>query len=475
MPGVDTFATATDLATAYRRGTLDPRHVVEAHLARIDALQPALNAFVLVDGEGARAEAAASAARLAAGEARSPLDGVPVTVKDIVAMRGFAVRSGSTTTSTEVCGDDSPAVARLREAGAVILGKTTTPEFGWKGMTDSALTGVTRSPWNPEHTPGGSSGGAAASLAAGIGTIAHANDGGGSVRIPASYCGLVGVKPTFGRVPHHPLDSPFSLTVATGPIARTVLDAATFLNEICRPDARDPWAAPYDGRDWRIGLDDGVRGLRVAATTTFGGAQVIDAEIEAAWRASLDALADLGAEVVEVGAVIAPLRPRFEAHWKAGFAHILRSIPKERWGECDPGFVALAREGLDVSMTAFGEAMAARASLIAELAAFHETYDVLVMPTMPTLAPRTDTTYHSAAFDRWDHAVPFTVPFNLTGQPAASMPVAVSASGLPIGLQLVAARWREDLVLRAARAVESTMAFSQPHPRLLESLASLGA
>lgn len=330
MPGVDTFTTAADLATVYRRGTLDPRQVTDAHLARIDALQPALNAFVLVDAEGARAAAADAAARWAAGAPRSPLDGVPVTVKDIVAMAGFPVRSGSTVTPTDVCTADAPSVARLREAGAVILGKTTTPEFGWKGMTDSSLTGVTRSPWNPAHTPGGSSGGAAAALAAGIGAVAHANDGGGSVRIPASYCGLVGVKPTFGRVPHHPLDSPFSLTIATGPIARTVLDAATFLNEIARPDTRDPWAAPYDGRDWRSGVDDGVRGLRIAATTTFGGAAVVDAEIESAWRATLDALADRGAEVVEVGAVIAPLRPRFEAHWKAGFAHLLRSIPKER-------------------------------------------------------------------------------------------------------------------------------------------------
>lgn len=470
---MDTFASAAELAAAYRRGIADPREVVDAHLARIDALNPALNAFVVVDADGARASAVASAARWEAGVPASPLDGVPVTVKDIVAMRGFPNRMGSATTSAEPCVDDAPAVARLREAGAVILGKTTTPEFGWKGMTDSPLTGVTRNPWNPAHTPGGSSGGAAAALAAGIGTIAHANDGGGSVRIPASYCGLVGVKPTFGRVPHAPMDSPFSLTVATGPIARTVLDAATFLNEIARPDHRDPWAMPYDGRDWRIGLDDGVRGLRIAATTTFGDAEVVDAEIEDAWRRTLDALEGLGATVVEVGEVVAPLRPRFEAHWKAGFAALLRTIPRERWDECDPGFAALAREGLDVSISAFGDAMAARAALITELAAFHETYDLLVTPTMPTLPPRTDTVYHSAEFDRWAHATPFTVPFNLTGQPAASMPVGVSTSGLPIGVQLVAARFREDLVLRAARAVEVTMAIAQPHARLQASLAAL--
>ncbi len=467
---MDTFATAAELAAAYRRGETTPTEVVDAHLARLADLEPTLNAFVVVDGDGARQAAAAASERWWAGRPLSPLDGVPVTVKDIVNMVGFANRMGSTTTSPDVCTEDAPAVARLREAGAVIVGKTTTSEFGWKGMTDTALCGVTRNPWNTQHTPGGSSGGAGASLAAGIGAIAYGNDGGGSIRIPASYCGLVGVKPTFGRVPHAPMDSPFSLSVAGGPIARTVADAAAFLNEVCRPDNRDPWAAPYDSRDWRVGLNDGVRGLRVAATHQLGGTQVVDDEIVAAWQASIDALADLGARVTVVDQVFDPLRPAFEAHWKAGFAAILRAIPKERWEECDAGFVALAKEGLDVPMSAFGAAMASRADLIARLARFHEDFDVLVTPTMPTTAPHTDVTYHSERFDRWDHAVPFTVPFNLTGQPAASVPAAVSRDNLPIGIQVVAARWREDLVLRTIRALEASLGFTQPHPRLVSAL-----
>lgn len=452
---MDTHLAATELAAMYRRRKLDPCEVVEAHLARIGVLDADLNAFAVVDAEGARAAALSSAQRFSNGSPIGPLDGVPVTIKDIVAMAGFPVGSGSTTSATAPCRDDAPSVARLREAGAVILGRTTTPEFGWKGMTDSPLTGVTRNPWDTRHTPGGSSGGAAASLAAGIGTIAFGTDGGGSIRIPASYCGLVGVKPTFGRVPHHPQDSPFALSVAGGPIARTVHDAATFLNEVCKPDHRDPWAMPYDARDWRIGLDDGVRGLRVAATLTLGGAQIADADIATAWRATLDALADLGAEIIEVDDVFEPLRPQFENHWKAGFAHLLRMVPRDRWSECDPGFLELAREGLDVPMSAFADAMASRARLITLLATFHLTHDVLITPTMPTLAPRADVIYHSPGFDRWDHAVPFTLPFNLTGQPAASMPVALSGTGLPIGMQIVAARFREDLVLRTCRAIES--------------------
>jgi aspartyl-tRNA(Asn)/glutamyl-tRNA(Gln) amidotransferase subunit A len=459
---VDTFLPAANLARAYRSSELTPAAVVDAHLERLAALEPTLNAFRIVDAEGARRAAAEATARWRAGAPRSALDGVPVTIKDIVDMAGFPNRMGSTTTTDTPCSADAPAVARLKEAGAVILGKTTTSEFGWKGMTDTALCGVTRNPWNPEHTPGGSSGGAGASLAAGIGAIAYGNDGGGSIRIPASYCGLVGVKPTFGRVPHAPMDSPFSLSVAGGPIARTVTDAALFLNELCKPDLRDPWAAPYDGRDWRVGLGDGVRGLRVAATHTLGGAELHDDDIVAAWRASLDALADLGARVTVVGEVFDPLRPAFEAHWKAGFAHILRAIPRERWEECDPGFLTLAREGLDVPLSAFGAAMSARASLIGRLAEFHLIFDVLITPTMPTTAPRVDVTYHSEGFDRWDHAVPFTVPFNLTGQPAASFPAALSRDGLPIGVQVVAARWREDLVLRVLRVWEATL---PPLPR----------
>ena len=470
VASIDTFATVVELGRAYRRGDAEPQAVIAAHLDRIDALDPTLNAFVVIDRDGALEAAQRSAARYEAGAPIGPLDGVPVTIKDIVAMAGHPTRSGSTTTSPEPATTDTPSVARLREAGAIMIGKTTTPEFGWKGMTDSPLTGVTRNPWNPAHTPGGSSGGAAASLAAGIGTIAHGSDGGGSIRIPASYCGLVGIKPTFGRVPQHPTDSPFVLSVSNGPIARTVSDAAIFLNEVCRPDTRDPWAIPYDGRDWRVGLDDGVRGLRIAVTTRLGGVDAIDVEVIAAWRSTVDALSDLGAKIVEVTDVFDPLRPEFEAHWKAGFANTLRAVPRDRWQECDPGFLALAREGLDVSLAAFGEAMAARSRLIAGLASFHLDHDVLITPTMPTLPPRTDTVYHSADFDRWQHAVPYTVPFNLTGQPAASMPVAVSESGLPIGIQVIAARFREDLVLRTARVIESAMGFTQPHPLLRSTI-----
>jgi aspartyl-tRNA(Asn)/glutamyl-tRNA(Gln) amidotransferase subunit A len=458
------------LGNAYHRGDTDPVAVTAAHLERIEQVQPQLNSFRLVDADAARLAAAASARRWAAGEPRSPLDGVPVTIKDIVAVAGWPTTSGSAASDHSPAAVDAPPVARLREAGAVLLGMTTTPEFGWKGMTDSPLCGITRNPWDLTRTPGGSSGGAGASLAAGVATIAFGTDGGGSIRIPASYCGLVGLKPSAGRVPQHPDDGLFSSMVSGGPLARSVIDAATVLNELVRPDARDPWSLPADGRDWRAGVEDGVRGLRCAVTVSLGGAAVRDAEIAAAVAATAGRLADLGAQVTEVGTVFDSLRPRFEDHWKAGFAKLLRDLPEEQHGLLDPGLRRLAEEGMAVGIGALYDAQAARTTLAATMRELHDSHDVLVTPTMPTVAPPVTTVYHSPGFDRWDDAVPFTLPFNLTGQPAASVPVAVSASGLPIGVQVVASHHREDLVLRAARAIETVSDFAQPHPLLVAAM-----
>jgi len=288
------FPTVADLLRAYRRGQVTPTAVAEAALARIRSLEPTLNAFQLLDEAGALEAAAAADARWAEGRPLGPLDGVPLTIKDIVATKGWPTLSGSRTVDGNGPWDvDAPSVARLREGGAVILGKTTTPEFGWKGMTDSPLAGTTRNPWDPAHTPGGSSGGAAAALAAGIGAIAHGTDGGGSIRIPANYCGLFGIKPTYGRVPHAPNDRAFATLSCNGPIARTVEDAALMLNVISQPDDRDWRALPPDGRDYRIGLDDGVRGLRLAYAPELGWAEVA-AEVLAATEAAVKSL-DLSA------------------------------------------------------------------------------------------------------------------------------------------------------------------------------------
>src|SRR3954462_12260100 len=265
--------TATELVDAYRKHEVSPVEVTRAVLERIEKLNPVLNAFNLVSKD-AEKEAKASEKRWMAGQQKGLLDGVPVSIKDIILTKGWPTLRGSKTVDAKgPWNDDAPVTARLRENGALLLGKTTTPEFGWKGVTDSPLTGITRNPWNPDKTPGGSSGGAAAALASGMGPLAIGTDGGGSIRIPCSFTGLFGIKPSFGRVPAWPL-SPFGTVAHVGPITRCVQDAALMLNVLALPDARDWTALPYDLRDYRTHLEDGVRGLRIAYSGNLGYAKV---------------------------------------------------------------------------------------------------------------------------------------------------------------------------------------------------------
>src|SRR3954467_674653 len=249
---------ATDLLEAYRKHQLSPVEVTRAVLERIGDLNPVLNAFNVVS-DAAEKEAKASEARWMSGQPKGLLDGVPVSIKDIMLTKGWpTLRGAKTVDPAGPWNDDAPATARLREHGAVLLGKTTTPEFGWKGVTDSPLTGITRNPWDPKKTPGGSSGGAAAAVAAGMGPLAVGTDGGGSIRIPCSFTGLFGIKASFGRVPAWP-PSPFGTVAHVGPMTRSVADAALMLSVMSLPDARDWHALPYEARDYRAGLEDGIR------------------------------------------------------------------------------------------------------------------------------------------------------------------------------------------------------------------------
>ncbi|TMH60291.1 MAG: amidase, partial [Betaproteobacteria bacterium] len=284
---------ATALLDAYRKHELSPVEVTRAVLERIGKLNPVLNAFNLVS-QRAMDDAKASEARWMSGQPKGLLDGVPVSIKDIILTKGWPTLRGSKTVDPKgPWNDDAPATARLREHGAVLLGKTTTPEFGWKGVTDSPLTGITRNPWDPKKTPGGSSGGAAAAVASGMGPLAVGTDGGGSIRIPCSFTGLFGLKASFGRVPAWPL-SPFGTVAHVGPITRSVSDAALMLNVLALPDARDWHALPFDARDWRTGLDQGISELRIAYSPDLGYAKV-DADVAALVRKALDVFTDLGA------------------------------------------------------------------------------------------------------------------------------------------------------------------------------------
>lgn len=467
-----TWISAFELTTLYARKALSPVDAVDAMLLRASSLQPTLNAFVNIDPDGARLAAKASEARWRSGRPLSPLDGVPTTIKDTTPVKGWPTRYGSHATDETPALEDAPVVGRLRAAGLVLLGKTTTPEFGWKALTDSPLQGTTRNPWNLKHSPGGSSGGASALTAAGINPFNHGNDGGGSIRIPAAHTGLVGLKPSYGRISQHPADSPFADVISQGVLSRTVRDTALALNVTAGPDPRDWRSLPADPRDYTVGLDDGVRGLRIGLSLDLGHVKA-DSEVRALVAAAARRFEELGAHVEDVGPLIEPLQNFFEPLWIGSFATRLRQIPTQLHGKLDPGFRAAAEKGLAITLADYAKAYEAKSKLARDLARWHETFDLLLAPVTPTAAPPVETLYNSDAFPRWTKGAPYTLPCNLTGQPAASMPAGLTASGLPVGLQIIGPPRADHLVLRAMRAYESASGWTWPQAKVLETLSKL--
>jgi aspartyl-tRNA(Asn)/glutamyl-tRNA(Gln) amidotransferase subunit A len=450
------YGSAISLLDRYRKRELSPVEVTRLLLDRLDALQPKINAFCIVDHDGALAAARESERRWMSGKAVGKLDGVPVTIKDLILMRGFPTLRGSRLVDPhQYWSEEAPATARLREAGAVILGKTTTPEFGWKALGDSPLTGITRNPWDLARTPGGSSAGAAAACAAGIGPLHVGTDGAGSIRIPSAFTGVFGLKPSFGRVPAYPL-SPMGLLAHIGPMARTVTDAALMLNVLSAPDHRDPYALPPEDTDWRDGLEGGVRGWRIAYSPRLGYAKV-DPVIAAAVGEAARQFETLGAVVEEVGTIFPSPREALFTLWAAGAAKVLDAYPADKRALVDPGLVATAAEGERISAVNYLGAELVRTALGQQMVAFHQKYDLLLTPMMPIPALPVGQDLNDPATERhWIDWSPFSYPFNMTRQPAASIPCGLTGTGLPIGLQIVGPLYADARVLRAARAFETT-------------------
>jgi aspartyl-tRNA(Asn)/glutamyl-tRNA(Gln) amidotransferase subunit A len=390
------------------------------------------------------------------------LDGVPTTIKDIVLTKGWPTLRGSLAIARDQAwNEDAPATARLREQGAVLIGKTTTPEFGWKAVTDSRLTGITRNPWDVSKTPGGSSGGAAAACALGMGALHIGTDGGGSIRIPATFTGVFGIKPSFGRVPAYPL-SPFGTVAHVGPITRTVSDAALMLNVLAQRDHRDWMALPYDPRDLRVGLEDGVRGLKIAFSPALGFAEV-DPEVANLVAAAADVFAKLGAQVEEADPGLGNTQATFEAHWYTAAAKLLQAYDADQRVAMDPGLLEIAAAGEQVTLMQYLEATAQRGALGQRMLAFHQQYDLLLTPTAPIAAFAAGAELSDPSRQkRWIDWAPFSNPFNLTQQPAASVPCGFTAAGLPVGLQIVGPMHADALVLRAARAFEAVRPWPMP-------------
>ena len=459
---------ALQLVDGYRCGAFSPEDAARAALAAICAHDGEVNAFVLVDERSALAQAGASTRRWRAGEPVGPADGVPVSIKDMLLTRGWPTLRGSTLVEDAQPWDvDAPAVARLRESGAVIIGKNTTPEFAWKGVTDSLRHGATGNPWGADLTSGGSSGGAATAVGLGMGAWSVGTDGGGSVRIPASFTGTVALKPTFGRIPIYP-PSPYGTLSHAGPMTRTVTDAALLLDLLSAPDSRDWAALGPPAVSYLDGLEDGVVDLRIALSPTLGYGHN-DPEVDAAVRAAARVFADAGAQVEEVDPGITDCVDAFHTLWFTGAAKVVEQYGEGAIERVDARLrEAVAEYGTGVSAVSYLDATAVRMDLGVRMGAFHDRFDLLLTPTtpIPAFAKGQDAPdgWPSTLWTSW---TPYTYPFNMTQQPALSLPCGFTAQRRPIGLQVVGPRHADALVLRAGRAYERATAWHTATPSLL--------
>jgi aspartyl-tRNA(Asn)/glutamyl-tRNA(Gln) amidotransferase subunit A len=459
---------ALDLAALIRTKQVSPVEVTEQVLSRIAALNPRLNAFCWVAADTARAAAREAEIAVVKGEPLGLLHGVPFSVKDVLDTRGIPTTHGSRLYADSVPERDAVAVGRLRAGGAVILGKTTTSEFGHKAVTESPLFGLTRNPWNLECTPGGSSGGAAAAVASGLGPIALGTDGGGSVRIPAAFCGVFGFKPSYGRVPVHPASPAWSHVSHVGPIARTVRDAAAVLDVIAGSDDRDRHSLPGADGPYLDACADEVKGLHVAWSADLGYAAVAP-EVRGPCE-------NAAAEFESLGCHVEVVSPGWE-NPEGWFSTLVAAQFYAEWSErlpaaeahLDPSLVKFIRKGGGISAREYLAARAAAEAYWEEVRTFLERFDILLTPTaaVPPFAagapaPR-EIAGEAVSVLGW---MPFTYPFNLTGQPAASVPVGLDPAGLPVGLQIVGRRHADRTVLAAAAAFEAACPWIERRPLL---------
>lgn len=459
------YTPATELARLIATRAVSPVEVMRTVLERAEALHPKLNAICTSTADHALERARAAEQAVMRGQALGPLHGVPTTIKDISFTKGVRTMAGSHVHADRVPEEDAPFVERLAAAGAISIGKTTVPEFGWKGCSQSPLTGISHNPWKHGMNAGGSSTGAAICAAAGIGPIHQGSDGAGSIRMPAGFCGVFGIKPSYGRVPYWPITNNDFMS-HVGPITRTVADAALMLEVMAGPDDRDFASLPDRPEGWLDQLDDGVRGLKVGFSPDLGHLRVDD-EVAGPVRDAVRAFEELGCEVEEVD-------PGFGDHtemelllWSAHFAGNVGPF-LERWEErMDQGLVACTRDGMRYSAAEYVRARGERLAFYDRVRSFFERYDLLLTPTLSVAAFPAHLVIpehwpqHPWDWLRW---AGFSWPFNITWVPAATCPCGFTPDGRPVGLQIVAGRHRDLRVLQAARAFEEARPWADRRP-----------
>ena len=448
---------AVELGRLFRQKKLSPVEAAKASLGRIARFNEHVNAFCHVDEHGALAAARAAEQRFMKNSPLSPIDGVPSSIKDLTLAAGMPTHKGSFTVDPNANpGVDAPFTQRMREAGAVLLGKTATPEFGWKGVTDNPVSGITRNPWNIGRTSGGSSGGAAAAAALNMGVLHQGSDAGGSIRIPAGFCGVFGMKPSFGFIPQWPASAMTTLS-HMGAISRSVADAALMLNVTARPDSRDSYQGWGFPADWTSDLEKPLAGLKAAYSPTLGYVQV-HPEIRQAVDRAVALLETLGAVVEQTDPGFADPVDSFNTLWFAGAAKILAGVTDEMKKRMDPGLVAIGEQGQSISAVAYLKATEARSALAETMARFHQRYDVLLTPALPITA--FEAGRNNPVGDpngNWVSWTPFTYPFNMTQQPASSVPCGFDAQGLPVGISVVAAKYDDLTAMRVSYALERAL------------------
>jgi aspartyl-tRNA(Asn)/glutamyl-tRNA(Gln) amidotransferase subunit A len=458
------FLPATDLLDHYRHRRLSPVEVTEAVLRRIERLNPGINAFITVTPDLALQQAREAERAYVTAEPAGALAGVPISIKDLTPTRGIRTTRGSLIDPDWVPDYDPPFVERVYAAGAVMLGKTNTPEYGWKGDSGNRLVGPTHNPWRPGRTAGGSSGGGAAAVAAGMGPLAQGSDGAGSIRIPSSFCGIFGLKPSFGLVPQYPPSAVGDLS-HLGPMTRTVRDAALLLTVTAGHDTRDrlSWSS---GIDYLASIESNVKGLRIAWSPDLGYAPVAPA-VQRATQAAVARFEELGCTIEEANPGLPDPWAILDPLWACGMAAIHQDNLDQVRDKLDPGRLAVIGRAAQFTGTDLACAMRRREIYREDMRRFMSKYDLLLTPTLPITAfPAGEdhpdeirgikTTYLS-----W---TPFTYPFNISGQPAATVPCGFDDDGLPIGLQIVG-RWHDDAsVLRAAAAFEAIAPWANHRP-----------